>query len=156
MAPPTPRRSSRPGEADHERRASAEHDAREDVAPEVVGAEQVRVTRRVARARRLEALADVLLDGIEGGDPGRAHRGDHHHRHHHEAEERGAAAREPAHEQPPLTAGRAEFVGQRQRRRPRAHDSRIRGSRYVYTMSTKRLTSTKVEASRKTAAWTTG
>ena len=53
-------------------------------------------------------------------------------------------------------AGRAEFVGQRQRRRPRAHDSRIRGSRYVYTMSTKRLTSTKVEASRKTAAWTTG
>src|SRR2546421_7549697 len=56
------------GEADHHRDARAEDQAREHVAPDVVGAEQVRGAAALLPRRRPEALAEQAHLGIVGDD----------------------------------------------------------------------------------------
>ena len=97
--------------------------------------EEVELAVRVTRAGRLEALRNVLLDGIERRDERRGQGRHEDHRHHTKPEQGRAPAGQAAQEHLPLPEARPLGIGEHRGRLGQhsgsGHRRRIRGSRYV-------------------------
>ncbi len=117
-------------ERDHGRDARPVHHAREDVAPDLVGAEQMLRRRRLQEDRRVGRAPGVL--GVRG-DP-RREDPDHDDRH----RDHGAEQQEPVRPEGPGDQRARRLAGLDQGL-DGAHDNSILGSRAACTMSTTRF-----------------
>src|SRR5262245_31739967 len=147
------------GDAHDERHAAAVDDTRQEVAPDLIGAEQVVRGPPCHPGRWLKPCSDVHRERIVRRDPGRAH-GARDDQEHHRC--RTEAPLEPPEPLPRrrglLRAAVGELLEIDTRFSAERHQvlTRMRGSMRPTIMSTAKLTRTIMRASRTTAHWTTG
>jgi hypothetical protein len=117
-------------EPHHQRDTGAVDDSREDVAAQVIRAQHVKAPAGILPAGFLEALADLLLERVEGGHDGRQERREDHRGHDRETEQRGPAPDQAPQQGYPLALGPGTLRRQRHDGcRWRRHLNRILGSR---------------------------